>query len=396
VTTVIINWINKLLSKIGWGIVDIQTQQRLETETESTRAANKHLLDDQAKMVVMNEHLRDDQAKIRAMNERLLDDQAKMMVTNEHLRDDQAKIRAMNERLLDDQAKVMVTNERLRDDQAKINAISERLRSDHVKFEYYSERERQYAAVIYRRDDQPAQDHFRKLVRRLTPVGVKSLPKIRVGRMGDGGYVMIDDFKNAKVAFSFGIGTDASWDLAIADRGIKVVQYDASVEASPQPHENFLFYRKYIGAVASPTADTVAYVLKKHGAPGRSNILKMDIEFAEWEVLDAVALEDLDRFSQIVCEFHGFQGIAYDAELYARADRVLSKLQSLFEVVHVHGTNQGRLAILSNMAFPTELEVTLMNKANCEFELADEIYPTKLDAPGDPNFADIFLGSFKF
>ena len=32
--------------------------------------------------------------------------------------------------------------------------------------------------------------------------------KIRIGRKADGGYIILDDLKNVKIAYSFGISTE--------------------------------------------------------------------------------------------------------------------------------------------------------------------------------------------
>jgi hypothetical protein len=53
------------------------------------------------------------------------------------------------------------------------------------------------------------------LPRNFSPQTAIGYSKIRVGRDGDGCYVMVDDFKDITAAFSFGIGNDASRDLAI-------------------------------------------------------------------------------------------------------------------------------------------------------------------------------------
>ena len=55
---------------------------------------------------------------------------------------------------------------------------------------------------------------------------------------------------------------------------------------------------------------------------------------SEWDAFDAATPDDLNRFSQIVCEFHGFDKIDDDA-WHRRALRCATKLRSLFEVVHV-------------------------------------------------------------
>jgi len=216
-----------------------------------------------------------------------------------------------------------------------------------------------------------------------------------MGRRGDGGYVMLDDFSKSSVAISCGIGGDVSWDLDIAKLGIKVLQYDHSIEHLPDQHLNFQFFQKKIADYDSNESITIPTILKKYGAESNYNILKMDIEGAEWDILDKLPNECLNKFSQVVIELHDFEEF-YNKDWYERAKRVLEKLSSMFKVVHVHGANTGRLAVFSNLPFPTVIEITWANKSIYKFEESDEIFPTELDAPTDPNFADIFLGNFRF
>jgi hypothetical protein len=68
----------------------------------------------------------------------------------------------------------------------------------------------------------------------LTPCRSRRFGKIRLGRNGDGGYVLLDDFTGVSAALSFGIARECSWDSAMAQRGIDVYQYDHTVDG-PTP-----------------------------------------------------------------------------------------------------------------------------------------------------------------
>src|SRR5207248_2425516 len=99
--------------------------------------------------------------------------------------------------------------------------------------------------VVYETSGQQSSDvseQFRSFLRLLQPHDVPSCNKRRIGDIA--GYVMLDDFAPERHALSLGIGLDVSWDMDIARRGIRILQYDHSVSASPQTHENFSFYRK--------------------------------------------------------------------------------------------------------------------------------------------------------
>src|SRR5262249_15949851 len=60
----------------------------------------------------------------------------------------------------------------------------------------------------------------------LEPCSVEGIKKIRMGAEHDCGFVMLNDFAGISKALSLGIGWDVSWDLAVAERGIPVFQFD--------------------------------------------------------------------------------------------------------------------------------------------------------------------------
>ena len=81
-------------------------------------------------------------------------------------------------------------------------------------------------STIYRR--------CREIINLLSPMDVEGVGYVRVGGDNDGGYVMLDDFKRKiEAAYSFGIGSDVSWDEAMACRGIDVFMYDHTIEELP-------------------------------------------------------------------------------------------------------------------------------------------------------------------
>lgn len=56
----------------------------------------------------------------------------------------------------------------------------------------------------------------------ISPKQVLGKHRILLGSKSDGCYVLLDDFDNIKIAYSFGIGTKIQFDKALADKGIDV------------------------------------------------------------------------------------------------------------------------------------------------------------------------------
>ena len=69
--------------------------------------------------------------------------------------------------------------------------------------------------------------------------------KILIGEKRDGGYVLLDDFKNIKIAYSFGISNNIHFDKELADKGIDVYMYDHTI--NQLPFNNSRFHWKKIG-----------------------------------------------------------------------------------------------------------------------------------------------------
>ncbi|MCC6717900.1 MAG: FkbM family methyltransferase [Acetobacteraceae bacterium] len=230
----------------------------------------------------------------------------------------------------------------------------------------------------------------------LAPVRAVGVDKVRIGGLGDGGYVMLDDFAGVCGALSLGIGPDCSWDIAIAERGIDVHQYDHSVAGPPEPHARFRFFPTAIGgqsgAGCATLGDTVA---KLPPAVDGRLVLKIDIEGAEWDALDAATADDLSRFSQIVGEFHGFADVL-DAHWRQRAERVLGKILAGFALVHVHANNYGAFDVVANVAVADIVELSFASRAMYRFEATDEVFPTALDRPNLKEKPDIILGAMRF
>src|SRR5205807_2115231 len=81
---------------------------------------------------------------------------------------------------------------------------------------------------------------FRDFLRCVQPHDVRGYRKQRIGADLDGGYVMLDDFGASRTALSLGVGPEVSWDAAMAARGLRVLQFDHTVECSPLQHSNFV------------------------------------------------------------------------------------------------------------------------------------------------------------
>ncbi len=238
--------------------------------------------------------------------------------------------------------------------------------------------------------------HIRKTFHCMLPHDVKGMRKLRVGGMRDGGYVMLDDFGTAGAAYSLGVGGDVSWDLEMADYGLTVHQFDHTVPGPPMQHPSFQFQKKGIGAVDDGEFVSISSAIHANGHANRRDlILKIDIECAEWEALDATPDKDIERFEQIVAEFHGFLRIG-EQQWREMTQRVLGRLFRSHAAYHVHANNWADFQIIEGVPVPDVLEVSYVRRDRAIVTPSTEFFPTHFDLPCHPDRPEIVLGSFRF
>lgn len=228
------------------------------------------------------------------------------------------------------------------------------------------------------------------LIRPATPVG---LSKVRIGNPhGDGGYVMLDDWEDVVGAVSIGIGGDVSWDLAIAERGIDVFQYDHTVPCPPISHPRFRFHS--IGIGPDDSADSRLRSLEQivGDIPLDGDlILKMDVEGTEWATLPTAHSPVMHRFAQIVIEAH--EPLAGSDANRLHNLGVLSTLRRTHEVVHVHANNYAPVESFAGVRVPSVLEITYLRKTRTSFRTSNEPLPAAEDVPNDPSRPEIEMHS---
>lgn len=228
----------------------------------------------------------------------------------------------------------------------------------------------------------------------LRPADVSGGELLRRGRANDGGYVMLNSALDNAVVYSLGINDDVSWDMEMAEMGCHLFQYDHTIDALPEEHPNFHWFKTGIASSSSPDGvfKPIDDLIRVNGHSKRHDlILKMDIEGYEWDVLRVLPQETLMQFSQIVAEFHSFTTIDVD-DVYERISAVLRKLNKTHRLIHIHANNCGWLGLIGGVPLPDAFEVTFVRIADHNFEDCRRIFPTALDMPCNPQAPDFYLG----
>ncbi|MCE0522569.1 MAG: FkbM family methyltransferase [Methylacidiphilales bacterium] len=249
----------------------------------------------------------------------------------------------------------------------------------------------------YRRLEARWRDPLEELLGLLAPERVEGVAKIRVGAPHDGGYVMLDDFREISGAYSLGIGPDVRWDLALAQRGVPVWQYDPTVPGPPASDPLFTFQPWRIGTLDDPETQTVslASLIEMNKHQGADLILKMDIEGAEWEVFAGIDPDLLRVFRQIVVELHSLHRVA-EPDWHQQATSALTHLTRHHQVVHVHGNNLSSIVVAGDLRITESLEVTLARRNAYSFVATEETFPGAFDRANSWVFPDFPLGTFRY
>ncbi len=234
------------------------------------------------------------------------------------------------------------------------------------------------------------------ILKHLEPMRAIDYQKIRIGKECDGGYVMLNDFGSIAAAYSIGICDEVSWDLAMAERGIEVFQYDHTINALPLQHTRFHWMKKGLGASATADFETLPRLLEMNGHQGRNDLLlKCDIEGCEWDVLANLPPECLRHFKQIVLEIHYLERLT-NPDFALLVERAIAVLTADHRVIHVHANNHRPYSIVGGVPLPSVLELTLVRTHDVHLEKTDEVFPSPTDTPCYRGRSDFCLGLFRF
>ena len=220
----------------------------------------------------------------------------------------------------------------------------------------------------------------------IKPKEVIGKEKVRIGGSNDGGYVLLNDFEKIKIAYSFGISDDISFDKELADKNIDVFMYDHTIEKLP--FSNPKFHWKKIGLSASGRnynkMKTLNNIIKENGHENEKNmILKIDIEGDEWKVLYNIKEEILTQFKYIIIEFH------FIIEFKAFFVKVFKKMNKTHQIFHLHCNNFGSLINFDNNYICSTLEASYIIKENNSFLKLSSFFPIKnIDFINDNNSED--------
>ena len=225
------------------------------------------------------------------------------------------------------------------------------------------------------------------------------LTKIRVGPDHDGGYVVLKEIcEQSDALYSYGIGDDVEFELDLLNRFLNIQKaflFDPTIDGLPKQNGRFVFVKEGI--------ENSLKFFKFHKSP----MLKIDVEYNEWEALNKIAPLELYSASQIVIEFHlvhcepregltkyfnsFYSGVfeKFNEELFSAYLDILRKLKDSFHLVHIHPNNSLGMREMNGYLVPPLLECTFVHKnlvdnfvpAEYQGSVQGLDYPNKNDRP---------------
>ncbi len=221
---------------------------------------------------------------------------------------------------------------------------------------------------------------LRALLTALRPLDPDT-PLIRVGPDGDGGYLVPDDLGGIRYAFSPGVSNESGFELALAQRGMRVFLADHSVDGPAVQHPSFAFDKRFVGCLTNERFMTLDdWHAAKLGADSSELLLQMDIEGAEYETLLATSPSLLARFRIMVIEFHWLPQL-WNEPFFALAARAFERLLATHAVVHIHPNNCCGIVKSAGLEIPRIAEFTFLRKDRLRSTRYRTTFPHPLDRP---------------
>jgi len=233
----------------------------------------------------------------------------------------------------------------------------------------------------------------------ISPKDLENVTYARYGCPNDGGYVMLADEVKGGIAYSLGIGDNVSWDLAMADQGYLVYQYDHSIKDTPVKNKNFIFNCKGVSNKVIDQFTTIENILKQNNHLDKTDLLlKCDIEGSEWDAFYKIKDSILNCFSNIVIELHWFNALGEDAVFYNKVYNVLQKFNELFVPYHVHANNFSKKSVnVHGRIVPAVLELSYVKKNKYKVKAnSNRTFQTPVDMPNSIKKKDWNLGNFQW
>jgi len=229
-----------------------------------------------------------------------------------------------------------------------------------------------------------------------SPLTVYKSPfkKIRLGKDNDGGYVFCDiPASVTKTPFKHLIACGIAGDISFEEdflrkyRNCSCEAFDGTIDELPPvsvlSSDRIVFVKKNIGAKNTKVTTNLHNFIDRND----KLFLKMDIEGGEIPWLASLNDKHLNKFEQLVIEFHSPIG--------ERNSDIFRKLNKNHVIIHFHGNNAVPCVIHEKTKFimPSVFEVTWLHKKYFQKppQLNMDVIPSRIDMANLRDKPDIFI-----
>jgi len=203
-------------------------------------------------------------------------------------------------------------------------------------------------------------------------------PKIRLGKDFDGGYIIANlPTANYSLLIACGINDDISFELDFLNKypNTTCYAYDGTINMLPSDNNSIIFVKKNIGYENDDNTTNLNDIINAN----TGIMLKMDIEGAEIPWLKTLSNLQLNKFEQIVLEFH--------FPFTIKEKNVFDKINKNHYLIHFHANNCCGTTLHNDVVIPNVFECTYLHKKYFETipELNTDTIPGVLDMKNTDN-----------
>jgi hypothetical protein len=182
--------------------------------------------------------------------------------------------------------------------------------------------------------------------------------KKRLGTNCDGGYVIGLLDGNYDFYISAGVSDEESFSRDFIEmynmNNYNSAAFDGTINKYPTHYtDKITFYKRNISTYKNKKNANLSYFTDNYN----DIFLKMDIEGSEYAWLLSLSEDQLNKFKQIVIEFHGINDDSFNTKLSDKIE-CFKKLSKTHYPIHIHGNNCGCLT--NNI--PDVVEITYVRK----------------------------------
>ena len=208
--------------------------------------------------------------------------------------------------------------------------------------------------------------------------------KLRLGNNNDGGYIIAEiPNVNYTTFLAGGIEGDISFEEAFINKysNVKTFAFDGTIGSLPKQNNNIIFIKKNIGGENNEQVTNLHDIINENN----SIFVKMDIEGGEIPWIKSLSDEQMNKFEQIVLEFH-----------YPFSDNeidVFDKINKNHYLIHFHGNNNCGVREHNGVIIPNVFESTYLHKKYFTDipELNKDLIPGSVDMPNCHHMNDIHI-----